>query len=156
MKKLINIGAALFLACLSSCSDESTARSDTPVSRAAASKHLDIPLPPSAHSIYYLDFAGGLQDLERYIRFDVAPEELDSAVDALVAANNKMMGRALTYPRAAISTADLPSPRKEFLPMTWWDPSVVTTGYYRGHSDGYALRILVDQGHSRIYIHQND
>ncbi len=40
--------------------------------------------------------------------------------------------------------------------MTWWDPSVVGTGYYRGHSDSYALRILVDQGHSRVYIHQND
>lgn len=156
MKKIFYIAISLFTICLSSCSDEATARSDTPLTRVAASKHLDIPLPSSAHSIYYLDYVGGLQDLERYIRFDVAPEELDSAVDALVASNNKMMGRALTYSRAAISTADLPSPRKEFLPMSWWDPGLVTTGYYRGHSDAYSLRILVDQGHSRIYIHQND
>ena len=156
MKSLFYLGVVTMLCCLPSCSDESTSRSDTPVSRAVASKQLDIPLPPSATSVYYFDFVGGLQDLERFIRFDVDPQELDSAVDAIVSSNNKTLKRVLPYPRSPITSAYLPPPRKEFLPMGWWDPSVVTTGYYRGYSDAYALQILVDQGHSRIYIRQSD
>lgn len=141
---------------LSGCSSESLSRSDTPLGRTAAMKQLGIPLPASAHDVYYLDFAGGMQDLERFVRFDVAAHELDSAVDALIADNNKMMGHSLPYPRAAISAADLPGPRPQFDPMKWWDPGTVTKGYYRGSIDAHALRIIVDEGRSRIYLYQND
>lgn len=138
------------------CSDESLSRSDAPLGRAAAMKQLAIPLPASAHNVYYLDFVGGMQDLERFVRFDVAPKELDAAVDALIADNNRMMRSALPYPRAAISAADLPGPRPQFDPMKWWDPGTATKGYYRGSIDAYALRIIVDEGRSRIYLYQND
>ena len=40
--------------------------------------------------------------------------------------------------------------------MVWWDPSSVVTGYYRGHSKSYALKILVDEARSRIYVYQSD
>ncbi len=40
--------------------------------------------------------------------------------------------------------------------MKWWNPESAKRGYYRGHTDAYALRILVDEGNSRIYIYQND
>lgn len=142
---------------ISSCSDEATLRSDKPLTKAEAAKeHLDYPFPPSANSIYYLLYGGGMQDLEAFVRFDVAPEELDAAVDALVTWNNAEMKRSLPYPRVAIGAADFPTPMKSFLPMPWWDPSAITTGYYRGHIDGFALRIFVDQARSRIYIYQND
>ena len=139
------------------CSDEATLRSDKPMTKAEAVKaHLDYPLPTSARSIYYLIYAGGMQDLEAYMRFDVDPEELDSAVDALISWNNTQMKRSLAYPREPLSSADISAPRKEFLPMPWWDPSAIASGYYRGSIDSYALRILVDQTHSRIYVYQND
>jgi hypothetical protein len=146
-----------FTLLVTGCSDEATLRSDKPLTQAEATKaHLDYPFPPSARSIYYLLYGGGMQDLEAYLRFDVDPEELDSAVDALVAWNNTQMKRSLAYPREPLSAAAMTTPRKEFLPMPWWDPSSVASGYYRGHIDGYALRIMVDQAHSRIYVYQND
>lgn len=140
-----------------SCSDETTFRSDKPLTKAEATKrHLDYPFPPSAHSIYYLIYSGGTQDLETYVRFNVDPEELDSAVDALVTWNNAQMKTSLIYPRVAVGAADFPTPMKSFLPMPWWDIAAIKTGYYRGHNESHALRIFVDQSHSRIYIYQND
>lgn len=147
--------ASLFL--VSGCSDETTLRSDKPLTTVAASKELlDFPFPASAHSIYYLMYAGGMQDLELYVRFDVAPQDLDSSVETLVTWNNKQMSRTLAYPRAPLSSVTVPIPRKSFLPMLWWDAATITTGYYRGHDDGYALRIFADQSRSRIYVYQND
>lgn len=139
------------------CSDEATLRSDKPMTKAEAVKaHLDYPFPPSARSIYYLLYAGGMQDFESYLRFDVDPQELDSAVDALVSWNNTQMKRSLAYPREPLSSDAIATPRKEFMPMPWWDTSSITNGYYRGHIDGYALQIVVDQVQSRIYVYQND
>jgi hypothetical protein len=157
MKLLLSI-LIIVIACFSlSCSDETTYRSDKPLTQTDAVKaHVDYPFTPSARSIYYLFYGGGMQDTEAYIRFDVDPKELDAAVDALVSWNNAQMKRTLLYPRVDISAAEFPIPLKNFLPMPWWDPSAITTGYYRGHIDGYALRIFVDQARSRIYVYQND
>jgi hypothetical protein len=149
--------AVLALLNLRFWNDEATFRSDVPIGRTTATKELpDFPLPLSAHAIYYLWHAGGLQDLEFYARFDVEPQDLDSAVDALVAWNNGELSRSLSYPRDRLSSARIPPPRDEFLPMRWWDPDTVSSGYYRGHLESYALRMIVDQSRSRIYLHQND
>lgn len=152
---LISVAVVTFLSY--GCSDEATMRSDLPATKASVDKqHLGVPMPTSAHSIYYLLFSGGLQDLEFFVRFEVDPKDLDAAVDALVAWNNKQMGRALAYPRSPLATAAPPVPRSEFLPMPWWDPAVISTGYYLGHDESHALKIFVDQARSRIYLYQND
>ena len=155
--KFILVTATLALASFSvSCSDKAQLRSDVPVSRPAAKTDLvDVPLPASAHSIYYLMFGGGLQDLEFLVRFDVDPSELDSAVDSLVAWNNKQLSRSLPYPRSPIVGTTPPTPRKDFQPVNWWDPATISTGYYRGQEDAWALRIFVDKARSRIYMWQN-
>jgi len=157
MKSILVI-VTLSLAILSwGCSNKPQLRSDAPVSRSMATTVLvDVPLPSSAHSIYYLMFGGGLQDLEFLVRFDVDPKELDSAVDSLVAWNNKQHSRALPYPRSPISATTPQSPRKDFQPVNWWDPTTISTGYFRGQDDAWALRIYVDQARSRIYIWQNN
>ena len=156
--KSILVAATLSVATLNlSCSDKPQLRSDAPVSRSVATKVLvDVPLPASAHSIYYLMFGGGLQDLEFLVRFDVDPSDLDLAVDSLVAWNNKQMSRALPYPRSPILGSAPPAPRKDFQPVSWWDPTTISTGYYRGQDDAWALRIFVDQARSRIYMWQNN
>ena len=157
MKLIPGILIAVFACFVTNCSDEAIMRSDNPLTKAEAVKaHIDYPFPSSANSIYYLLYGGGMQDLESYVRFDVSPEELDAAVDALVTWNNAEMKRSLPYPRVAIAAAEFPRPMKSFLPMPWWDPSAITAGYYRGHNDGFALRIFVDQARSRIYVYKND
>ncbi len=156
MKLFYTIIALSVIAGAIGCSSESIVRSDVPLARELAVKKIDIPLPPSANSIYYFVYGGGLQDLEKYIRFDLDPAEMEQALIALIQSNNKMMGRKLEYVREPIGSVSIPQPRPEFLPMSWWDPQKIERGSYRGHVDGHALRILVDEGRSRIYIYQND
>jgi hypothetical protein len=141
---------------LAGCSDESMDRSDVPLSGAAASAKLYRSLPPSAHDLYFLFFAGGLQDLESYTRMDVNPTELGASVEFLIAENNATLSRTSTYPKAPLPSAMLHYPRKEFLPMTWWNPASVSVGYFRGENEAYSLQIVVDEVHSRIYVYQND
>ena len=141
---------------LISCGMESTERSDLPLPSATVARMFDMPLPKSAHSVYYLQHAGGMQDLEFYLRFDVDPSDIHKAADDLVTWNKGVLGKHLAYPRAPLSASALSTPRIDFQPMPWWDPSSVTTGYYRGSIEAYALQIIVDEGRSRIYLYQND
>lgn len=97
-----------------------------------------------------------MQDLEAYLRFDVDSDELSTAVDTLVSWNNTQINVSLPYLRRDLSEATVSPPRQEFLPMPWWDLPSVTSGYFRGHNDSYALKIIVDQDRSRIYVYQND
>lgn len=141
---------------LAACSGDSVHRLDTPASSPAASGILDPVLPKSATDIYYLDYAGGLQDLERFVRFTVPVSDLDSAIDGLIAANNLQFKRSLPYARIPRSAVPVPSPRAEFLPVAWWTPSSVRRGYYRGESAGYALQIWADTATGTVYFYQND
>lgn len=117
---------------------------------------MDPLLPKSATAIYYVDYASGLQDMERFVRFTVPAPELDSVIDALIAANNHQFDRTLSYPRTPLSAAPSSSPRAELLPMAWWTPSSIRTGYYRGESASYALQIWADSEAGTIYLYQND
>lgn len=69
MRTLVSSLAALVLA---GCTEDSVHRSDSPSSSPAASGLIDPVLPKLATDIYYLDYAGGLQDLERFVRFKPA------------------------------------------------------------------------------------
>lgn len=138
------------------CSNESLKRSDTPQTRIQAQRSVGLSLPESASEIYYLSYAGGLQDLEQFVRFDVPEADLEEAVESLIAENNKMMGRELAYPKSAISKVRQPVPREQFLLMPWWTPTSISKGYYRGHIGGYALRLFVDEENSRLYVSQSD
>ncbi len=153
MRALILSLTALVLA---ACSGDSVHRLDAPAPSPAASGIMDPALPKSATDIYYLDYAGGLQDLERFVRFTVPMSDLDSVIDALIAANNLQFKRSLPYTRIPHSAAPAPSPRAEFLPLTWWTPSSIRKGYYRGASAGYALQIWADTATGTIYLYQND
>jgi len=157
MKYLLHLFSIFILLSVIGCSDETIHRTDSPVTRKKAMEKVDLALPSSASSIYYMNwYTGGMQGLERYTRFDVDPEELDAAVEAIIFKNNTTMSRSLAYPKSPLSSSRLSSPSDRFSPATWWNPGTVTRGYYRGHMDAYALQILVDLDNSRIYISESD
>ena len=131
-------------------------RTDTPLTPAEANGKTAFTFPASAKNIYFLTFAGGLQDFDLFVRFDVDRAELDSTVDSLYQQMNAIMSQRWNPPKQPISAANVGAPREEFLPMDWWNPSSVTHGYYRGKNDPHYLRILVDEDASRIYVRQND
>ena len=139
---------------------ETTLRSDQPLNRQEAEKALHRPLPSTATDIYYLFSAGGLQDTESYLRFHVDPMQADSAIQDLIAENNRIMKRTLSYPRSALPP---PQPAKlesdaagRFQPMLWWQPQTITNGYFRGEQEGHALQIWYDSDHSIVYTYEND
>lgn len=137
--------------------DESLLRIDTPAANPKEAGIVDPELPSSATNIYFLYFAGGLQDLERFVRFTVSPDTVDHVVEDLIRANNRQFKHSLSYPRSPLSSAPPVSPRPQFLPMTWWTPSDIKTGYYRGAGlTGYSLRIWADTITGTVFIYQND
>jgi len=154
MMRLMLLTVASFL--LLGCSDQSLRRSDTPIASATELANFYPTLPASATDIYYLDYAGGMQDLERYVRFTVPASEVDSVVDKLIAENNWDIKRELSYPRQALSATQDVRPRAEFLPMPWWATSAIASGYHRGEQEAYALRIWADTATGTIFVYQND
>lgn len=133
---------------------DSVTRSDQPLALSQATE-VQFPLPKSAASIYYLESAGGLQSLHRFARFDLAPEDIDSAVQALVNFGDIHKKRPKIQ-RTQLSESQLPAPSEELQPVPWWNPSEVTKGYYCGGQGSFAVQIIVDEEHSRIYVTQSD
>lgn len=139
---------------LSGC--DSLLRSEKPLSRREALSNVGVPLPESAHNIYFLSFAGGMQDLERFVRFDLAPEDIAGAVKAIIDFGITVSGKELPYNSRSLSAADFASPRKDWMPVNWWNLHDITQGYYRGEDVSYGVHIWVDTQRSRVYVYQND
>lgn len=135
---------------------EMIVRHDTPVPVSVANNDLSFPLPATAKEVYLHSYAGGLQDSDVLVRFDVSPEDLDRAVDDLLVRNNGDYTRSLPYLKQELSSAPGLAPRKQFQPVTWWDVTSIRNGYYRGEETSFALQIWVDSDHHRVYVHQND
>jgi len=132
--------------------DESTSRSDKPVSREVASKGLNFPFPNSATNIYYFVHSGGLQEFQMFVRFTVAPREESNAVEAALANENKTMQKEDSYP--AVPIANMMSPPTT--QMSWWTVYSITNGYSRGSTNGQPFYIWADLSQHTIYVHASD
>ena len=117
MKRLLAIAALILLA--QGC--DSYSRSDRPLNRARAASRIGLPLPSTARNVYFLEFAGGMQDLERFIRFDLDKADIDAAVQAIIKEANTISLQSLPYTQRAISSSDFQYPRSEWMPVQWWD-----------------------------------
>lgn len=153
MEKAITVLGVLLVA---GCSG--IERADKPAPIEKANTVAPAPLPASASNALYVSYAGGTQDLELYLRFDCDAADVDSWVELAVRSNNATFQRSLPYASVPIAEAprDAASPTAFVAPISWWTPSTITNGYYRGEMDGYGLRIWVDRSSSRVYVHQND
>jgi len=136
--------------------DETLYRADKPVSREVASKNISVPFPSSATDIYYVFHAGGMQELEMFVRFTVAPKDLDSAIGDILSDHDKMMRGHYSYPSLSIATAPSSPMFPELLPMPWWNPNSITNGYYRGSTNGQPFYLWVDVGQHMIYLCEHD
>ena len=147
---------------LAACSDVTVLQTSTPISKEEfAAKRLGIPLPSSASSIEFYRKTGGLQQLDFYLRFQVAPEEADAAVERIIDDNNRMMKRSLSYPKTEISVTSVP---KVPLPNGasadgvpgWWRSQQIVRGFVRGEDVSYAPTIWYDADRSIIFLRQGD
>ena len=147
----------LFCLVLAGCGfDETLYRADKPVSREVASKKIPLPFPSSATNIYFAFYAGGMQDLEEYVRFTVDPKELDGCVSNILSDHDKTFQQHNSYTSLPITAAPS-APRSSHLsPMPWWGPTSITNGYFRGSTDARPIWIWVDALQHIIYVCETD
>ena len=146
----------LLVLCLTcSCSVESTDRKDKPVTRADVAT-LGFTLPADADECYYLNHAGGLQDLEQFVRFHVPSSSLEDAVKTLIDEHDRVMKMTYSHSKQTLTSVPTINPRAEFLPMPWWDTKKIKSGYYLGSDEGYGMRFWIDQDRRLVFFYIKD
>ena len=136
--------------------DQTTYRSDKPVSGQIASKNVSVPFPSSAKDVYYVFHAGGMQEMQMFVRFTVDPKDVDSAVSNILSDHDTMTKEHHSY----ISIPAAGAPRSpvfpDLLPMTWWTPDTITNGYYQASTNGQPFYVWADVSQHTIYLCTHD
>jgi hypothetical protein len=152
MKKFL-CGIALVVA-LAGCGwDQSTSRSDKPVSRQNATNRIDIPLPLSARDVCYYIHSGGLQEFQMFVRFTVDSNELESAASNILSDHDRKYKEQLGYSTSPFASAPSPSPPVD---LPWWNPQSITNGFYRACTNGQPFEIRADLSTYTIYLSASD
>jgi hypothetical protein len=136
--------------------DQTTLRSDKPVSRAKATNDIAIPFPPSARDVYYFFHAGGMQEFEMLVRFTVDSNELDSAVNDILSDHGKGYPEQIGHSSLPIASAPDSSAPADLLPMPWWNPKSITNGFYRACTNGQPFEIWADLSTHTVYLRASD
>jgi len=136
--------------------DETLHRADKPVSREVASRDISLPFPVSTKDVYYVFHAGGMQELEMFVRFTVDPKDLDSVVSDIFSDRDKKMQGHLSSPTLSLAAAPRSPAFPDLQPMPWWSPESITNGYYRGSTNGQPFHVWVDVGQQTIYLCTHD
>src|ERR1700752_733076 len=97
-----------------------------------AKRALDFPLVPSVTNVFYHQDVGGLQSLDRFIRFDVAVGDISNQINMIVTENNRALKRSLPYSRTNLQAAEIIEPFKKNVQLDWWNPGQIEKGYYVG------------------------
>jgi hypothetical protein len=137
--------------------DQSTSRSDKPLSRQQATNAINVPFPLSARDIYYVIHSGGLQEFEMYVRFTVDSNELEGAVSNILWDHDRMIRTpSAGYLALPIAKSPPSEAQTQFQPMPWWNPESITNGYYRACTNGQPFGVRADLSTHMIYIEASD
>jgi hypothetical protein len=152
---------SVFCLALAGCGlDQSTFRSDKPLSREAASKDESLssfPFPASTTDVYYLSHAGGLQEYEFLVRFTVDQKDMDRIVSGLLLDLDKATHEHHFYSSASISDATPMPEYEEFQPIPWWSRVSLTNGFYYASTNSHPpIQVWADVTHHRIYLSETD
>jgi hypothetical protein len=148
---------AAFCLALAGCGlDETLHRSDKPVSREVADKAISVPFPASTKDVYYAFHAGGMQELQMFVRFTVDPKDLDSAVTGILSDHDRQAQEHHAYQSLPLAAAPHSPVFPELLPMPWWNPDAITNGYYRGSTNGRPFFVWADVSQHTVYLCTHD
>jgi len=137
--------------------DESLSRSDRPTSRDAASKVVSVPFPPSAKEIYYVVHSVGMQEFQLFVRFTVEPNEMDKALEKILADYNARSQHTNVYKSVPVAAGKRWSQIKgmavALLPIAWWDTDSIPNGYYYGPTNDFGnIHVWTDVARNQIYL----
>lgn len=113
-------------------------------------------LPPMATSVYAYEKVGGLQDLEAFCRFTVPAAHVESAVDYVTTECEKDMKTRYTFERSSDLSSTHHWPHWAKTTMSWWEPDSIATGFYKGTSESYGVRVWADIRSGTIFVYQSD
>ena len=140
MRRFLLASSSLLV--LAGCGVGSLHRSDTPLSRAEASKYISFKLPASAKEVYFVQ-ESEWQEFEEFVRFAVDADQMDATVEALLAGHTPA---SLGYSSEA---------ERSFQPMTWWTPSSIIHGQYRT-GDHQPIFVWTDTDNHRVFVFKSD
>jgi len=154
---LLVVTSAFCLALVGCGLDQSLSRSDKPVSREAASKDISVPFPASASDVYYVVHSGGMQEFQLFVRFTVAPQDIDKAVTDILSDYDKRMQIHDVYSSVPVADgmrwSEVNNIASACLPMPWWNTDSITNGFYRSSTNAFGnIHVWEDATHHQIYL----
>lgn len=142
---------------LSSCGfDEDVRRIDNPTSPASLTNLFDVQLPKTAKNMYMVIHAGGLQEFHRYVRLEVAPEDIESAIGAIAKWDSPRNNDISFYERRDLAPSCFVKPVRAAAPIVWWRPDAIERGYALVQKEGGRRYFWVDLDKSIIFFFETD
>ena len=105
---------------ISSCSRAPFASTDeTCAFGSDAREMIDFPLVKSATNFSYYENVGGMQFLDRFIRFRVQPSDVAEQIKMIKDDNNQKFGRSLPYLQTNLAFAEIIEPVDKKTVLRW-------------------------------------
>ena len=133
-----------------------------PLDRAAAlqQSQSELPLPPSAHEIYYYHLDRGTQDQDLFVRFSGEPKDIEQFVTKYFEdqnASRRRLGSSVSEPVAETDNqamAKKPGASSRGLP-DWWKPGAIKKGRYVGSKpETFPIRhFWIDEAEGRAFFY---
>ncbi len=110
----------------------------------------------SATNFWLYEKIGGLQSLDRYVRFEVLRLDITNQLNLMILGNNKLLKRKLSYNIKQFDASKIRTPPATETKLSWWTPESITNGICVEENEAYALHIWIDCSNGRFYVQQND
>jgi hypothetical protein len=137
--------------------DEVITRFDkpTPPSALALSGDFPVALPRSAKNMYYCEHVGGTQELERYVRIEIDPGDIESAVRAIAKWDIAGENDISFYERRPLNPADFMKPVSQVSPIAWWRLGDIRNGFSYVKKD-HTRHFWIDSDRNLIFFFETD
>lgn len=130
--------------------DETMTRVDKPSSPTEIWNLFQVTLPKSAKNMYLARHTG-LKEMEEYMRFDVAPNEIDDALRAIMRRGADGSNDIASYVKLPINAGIFPKPSPVFGRVPWWDLDSIRNGYAYVKGDHWRT-FWIDTDRNTVYV----
>jgi hypothetical protein len=117
---------------------------------------VEFPLLDSVTNVWFYEKVGGLQCLDRFMRFELANRDITNQLNLITSNNNYTLERSLPYTRMKIDQSKIIRPFDKGDRLSWWSPEKITNGFCVMENRAYSLQIWVDEDSGIFFIHQGD
>lgn len=124
------------------------------ISREEAMKHCSVPLPASAHDVYYSNYSDGLQVGEFLVQFEAPVKDCRATADAIYAAIARKNPK-YTAPKFT-PVSHPPRAGSSYMPVDWFDNDHIEKGAVGGKGYEGEPTIWIDEERGIFYYKLSD